>query len=547
MTTAMPVSETLIADRYRLTEELGRGGMGVVWAGFDELLHRSVAIKEVHFPGGLSAEDAERLAGRTWREARAVAAVDTPAAVKVFDVVEHDGRPWIVMELVSGTTLTERLRERGALPDSEVARIGLALLDALDAAHAAGVLHRDVKPSNVLIGYDGRIALTDFGIATVDGDHSAGNTTSGVVLGSPAYVAPERLQGQTPTAAADLWSLGATLWTASEGRPPYEGPTIFAVMNSVATLDPPSCSRCNEPLADLMRRLMDRDPARRPTAHEARSTLERVAADRGASPAPKPPSPTMELPIGFDRTTILDGAAPAAVVPPVAAAQPAGGDRPVAAQASPAEQPSAAPGGRRASRLPLALALIAVAAAAAVAVVLATRGDGSHPRASTDSREGHHSASQSAVSLPSDWTKYRDPDLGWRVGVPPGWTRSVRSNGTMFSDPAGGRYFLIATRYPAGSSAVGAWQDSERSFRASHAAYSRIRLESTNVDGAKDAADWEFTYSEGGASLHALDHAIVVGNRGYAVYVQSHTDQWDASQALFDHVIASFRPHRSGT
>src|SRR3954452_21802888 len=182
---ASGVSATsLLAGRYRLTSELGRGGMGVVWQAHDELLHRDVAVKEVHFPADLPPADRERLADRTLREARAVAAVETPAAVRVFDIVEQDSRPWIVMELVRGETLTARLRERSPLPAREVARIGLELLDALEVAHGAGVLHRDVKPSNVLMGADGRFALTDFGIATVDGD-GGDITTTGVIVGSP--------------------------------------------------------------------------------------------------------------------------------------------------------------------------------------------------------------------------------------------------------------------------------------------------------------------------------------------------------------------------
>jgi serine/threonine protein kinase len=296
-------ADALIAGRYRLEAELGSGGMGRVWRAYDELLHRSVAVKEVHFPPDLPAADRERLAGRTLREARAVAAIDTHAAVRVFDIVEQDGRPWIVMELVRGGTLTELLRRSSTLPPAEVARIGLAVLDALEAAHAAGVLHRDVKPSNILIGDDGRVALTDFGIATVDGDASSGDTTSGVIVGSPSYIAPERAHGHQPTAASDLWSLGATLWTAAEGRPPYEGPTAFAVMASVTSDDPPDCARCPEQLADVLRALMDRDPAARPTVTEVRKTLTEIRANGSV------PQPVMEqtvlLPLSFDRTTVL--------------------------------------------------------------------------------------------------------------------------------------------------------------------------------------------------------------------------------------------------
>src|SRR4051794_12311238 len=258
----MTATSTLVAGRYRLVSELGRGGMGVVWEAFDELLRRSVAVKEVQFPAALPEADRERLAGRTLQEARAVAKVDTPAAVRVYDIVEQDARPWIVMELLRGTTLSSVVAERGGLPEAEVARVGLALVDALEAAHAAGVLHRDVKPSNVLLAEDGRVALTDFGIATVEGE--AGEATTGVVLGSPSYVAPERLSGERPTAAADYWALGATLWTALEGRPPFEGATPYAVLSAVSSSEPPGCTRCSAPMRDLVRALMARDPLLRP-------------------------------------------------------------------------------------------------------------------------------------------------------------------------------------------------------------------------------------------------------------------------------------------
>jgi serine/threonine protein kinase len=539
-------SDVLIAGRYRLVTEVGRGGMGLVWQAYDELLHRAVAVKEVRFPADLPAADRERLAGRTLREARAVAQVDTPAAVRVFDIVEQDGRPWIVMELVRGGTLTDLLRECSVLPAAEVARIGLSVLEALAAAHAAGVLHRDVKPSNILIGDDGRVALTDFGIATVDGDSSAGDTTSGVIVGSPAYIAPERAHGHQPTAASDLWSLGATLWTAAEGRPPYEGPTAFAVMSSVTTEDPPPCTRCAGPLADLLRGLMDRDPAARPVASQVRAVLTEIVeshAQASAAPADSPTATTL-LPLAFDRTTVLDpqGGSPDAPAPPPVAAPPP------TSPARPAREP-----GRRRSAVVAGAGALAVAVVAAVIVAVVTQSSGK-AHTSAGSRHGrsssaaHRSASAATVSrpLPAGWTRYTDPALHWRIGVPPGWTRSITSAGTQFSDPAGGRYILIATRYPAGSSAVQAWRDSERSFRATHASYQRVTLGTIQVAGAKGAADWEFTYTDGGASLRALDRAEVFGTRGYAVYEQSHSDQWASSQRLFDQVMQSFRHGSTG-
>ena len=521
----MPSTSQLV-DRYRLTAELGRGGMGVVWEAYDELLHREVAVKELHFPPDLSDQDREHLADRTLREARAVAAVDTPAAVRVFDIVEQDGRPWIVMELVRGHTLTDRLRERSHLSPLEVAEIGLSVLEALEVAHGAGVLHRDVKPSNVLLGVDGRTALTDFGIATVDGDGSD-VTTTGVIVGSPAYVAPERLRGQASSPASDIWSLGATLWTAVEGRPPYAGDSPVAVMSAVAMTDPPGCTRCGGRLTPLLRQMMDRDPSRRPDAAAVRAVLtdivERPAdGDRGVAD----PYPTEPLPASFDRTRVIDATTTAGpAVSPVTSAHPS---------ASP-------PRPRRRRPLLVAGALIAVVVAAAIALVI--HGSGHSGSASAKhKRSGGASAGSAGADLPAGWTRYTDPQLGWSIAVPSSWQRATSSEGTRFTDPDGGRYALVATRYPAGSSSVSAWQDSERTFESRHQDYQRIRLEPVKVAGARDAADWEFTYVDGGAALHALDHGTIYGNRGFAVFIQSHADQWSSSSTMLKRIARSLRP-----
>jgi serine/threonine protein kinase len=534
----MPAS-TLVSGRYRLTEELGRGGMGVVWLAYDELLLREVAIKELRFPADLSADDRQRLAGRTLREARAVAAVETHAAVRVFDIVEQDDRPWIVMELVRGRTLTEQLRSDGPLPPREVARVGLALLEALEVAHNAGVLHRDVKPSNVLVSHDGRVALTDFGIATVDGD--SGDTTSGVIVGSPSYVAPERVNGEMSSAASDLWSLGATLWTAAEGRAPYSGETAFAVMASVATREAPPCSQCDGRLAALLRQMMDRDPAQRPGIPDVRRVLEQVLADPTERLADTVPYPTAELPPGFDRTTVLEpqtGAHPRAAV--ASTELPATPPGPLSV---PPARPSARPQRRGHGVAWLASGVVAVLVLAAVVAVLLTRsGDDPRtgtPNAGTTSRAPHRTP---AASVPDGWTRYTDAEVGWAVAVPAGWQPVSVAEGTRFTDPAGGRYLLVATRYPAGSSAVGAWEDSERAFSQSHPGYQRLRLEPIDVAGARDAADWEFTYTDSAATLHALDRAEVFGKRGYALYFQTHSDAWDASRSIFDHISSSFQP-----
>jgi serine/threonine protein kinase len=530
----MTATSILVAGRYRLVSELGRGGMGVVWEAFDELLHRSVAVKEVQFPATLPEADRERLAGRTLQEARAVAKVDTPAAVRVYDIVEQDARPWIVMELLRGTTLSSVVAERGGLPEAEVARVGLALVDALEAAHAAGVLHRDVKPSNVLLAEDGRVALTDFGIATVEGE--AGEATTGVVLGSPSYVAPERLSGERPTAAADYWALGATLWTALEGRPPYAGATPYAVLSAVSTSEPPGCTHCSPSMRVLVHALMARDPLLRPSVDAVRSALSELAEAPDGQPEPVAPTEVMSAAVlseHFDRTTVLD-ARPA---------DPSAPARPVPRVVSPSRQPSRTP--------QLIAAALVVVVLAGLAGLLLAQHDGSPsgtaaPKSSASPATSTRSTPSVRASAPAGTAGvpagfHAVSEDGWTVAVPDGWTRSSASGGTRFSDPAGGRYFLVASRDPAGPSAVGAWRDQEKSFRKSHDGYERIRLESISQPGASDAADWEFRYSDGGARLHALDRARVVDGVGYAVYVQSRDGQWEQSQPLFQQVQDSFR------
>jgi serine/threonine protein kinase len=250
--------------------------MGVLWAARDEMLGREVAVKEMRRPLGAKGDSDVIARERALREARAAARVTHPSAVTVYDVVEEDGRPWIVMELLPSRTLADVLAVDGPLAPSAVARIGLDLLDALTAAHAAGVVHRDVKPGNVLFA-DGRAVLVDFGIALLDGDGSL--TSAGLLLGSPAFMAPERARGEQPTAASDLWSLGATLFTAIEGDAPFRRDGQLPTLAAVVTQDAPPAEHAG-PLRPLLAGLLARDPAHRPTAAEARALLvDALAAD----------------------------------------------------------------------------------------------------------------------------------------------------------------------------------------------------------------------------------------------------------------------------
>ncbi|MCM1937917.1 protein kinase [Streptomyces sp. G3] len=288
-------SARLLAGRYRLGDVLGRGGMGTVWRAEDETLGRTVAVKELRFPGNIDEEEKRRLITRTLREAKAIARIRNNSAVTVYDVVEEDDRPWIVMELVEGKSLAEAIREDGLLEPKRAAEVGLAILDVLRSAHREGILHRDVKPSNVLIAEDGRVVLTDFGIAQVEGDPSI--TSTGMLVGAPSYISPERARGHKPGPAADLWSLGGLLYAAVEGVPPYDRGSAIATLTAVMTenLEEPKNAG---PLRDVIYGLLNKDPDQRLDDAGARAMLNRVihAPERAAGAEPVDATKVVPLP-----------------------------------------------------------------------------------------------------------------------------------------------------------------------------------------------------------------------------------------------------------
>ncbi|MDT4992214.1 MAG: eukaryotic-like serine/threonine-protein kinase [Actinoplanes sp.] len=274
---------TLIGGRYTLRAAVGHGGMGTVWRAADTLLRRDVAIKEVILPAGLAPSDRDSMYERTMREARAAAALQHPAVVQVYDVVHENDRPWIVMELLDARSLADMVIEDGPVAPRVVAKIGIALLGALEVAHAHGVLHRDVKPANVLICSDGRCVLTDFGVARMPTDVQL--TTPGMVLGSPHFISPERAMGSDFGPPSDLFSLGVTLYTAIEGRPPFDKGDPIETMHAVVE-DPPAPVQRAGSLTPVLMGLLEKDPARRFDVPTARTMLRQQLAGPLASKAP---------------------------------------------------------------------------------------------------------------------------------------------------------------------------------------------------------------------------------------------------------------------
>ncbi|MEH1167687.1 serine/threonine-protein kinase [Micromonospora sp. CPCC 205539] len=287
---------TTIGGRYSLRSSVGNGGMGTVWRATDTLLRRDVAVKEVVLPPGLAPSDRDAMYERTLREARAAAAIQHPAVVQVYDVVTEAGRPWIVMELLDARSLADMVIEDGPVAPRAVAKIGIALLGALEVAHAMSVLHRDVKPANVLICSDGRCVLTDFGVARMPTDVQL--TTPGMVLGSPHFISPERAMGQDFGPPSDLFSLGVTLYTAVEGRPPFDKGDPIETMHAVVE-DPPAPPQRSGPLTRVLMGLLEKDPARRLDVHTSRAMLRELLAG----------------PLGSTATAVHSVTDPYAVVP----------------------------------------------------------------------------------------------------------------------------------------------------------------------------------------------------------------------------------------
>ncbi|MFE4265097.1 bifunctional serine/threonine-protein kinase/ABC transporter substrate-binding protein [Streptomyces sp. NPDC056883] len=311
----------LIAGRYQLVECIGQGGMGRVWRGVDQqLFGREVAVKEILFPAGLDDGDRTTLLRRFTGEARAAVTLSHPGIITIHDVVEHHGAPVIVMEFVRGQSLAAAIREQGQLPVQRVAEIGAALLGALTAAHDARIIHRDIKPDNVLLTKD-RVVLTDFGIAHL-ADATTNLSRSGTVIGTPHYMPPEQLEGKRPTPANDLWALGATLYHAVEGRPPFEADGLHALAVAVFTRPhrPPTHAGLLAPVLDA---LLTKDPAQRVGAAEAADLLasalrsSRSRADASAEtvpresvPAPLPDAGPERAPAPTERETELPSSSP---------------------------------------------------------------------------------------------------------------------------------------------------------------------------------------------------------------------------------------------
>ncbi|MFD3478464.1 protein kinase [Streptomyces sp. NPDC058695] len=421
----------LLAGRYRVRGQLGRGGMGVVWRAVDEVLGREVALKELRTYLDAAGSELADLGVRMQREARAAARVRHPGVVAVHDVTEVDGRPLIVMELVDGPSLDDVLRDQGPLDPREAAAIGAKVMDALEAAHRAGVLHRDVKPGNILLDRSGRVVLTDFGIATMDdpGDGSATHLTrSGELVGSLDYLAPERAQGQDPGPASDVWALGATLYAAVEGASPFRRTSTWSTLNAIVVEPLPGPRRAGHHLTPVLQQLMAKDPQTRPDAGRARDLLEAVAAAPAdvATAALRQPGPRpRETTVRSVPSLPPPGFGPAPTPANAQASTPVNAPPPTTLNAPPPDAPRK-PGRTRV--LLAVAAVIAVLGAASATVAALNESDGKGDRAAssgaatTGTPEADHSrGALDGTGKPSGQghEKSREPDDG-KVSEKPG-------------------------------------------------------------------------------------------------------------------------------
>ncbi|KUM99597.1 serine/threonine protein phosphatase [Streptomyces yokosukanensis] len=491
----------LIAGRYRLVERVGRGGMGTVWRAEDELLGRHVAVKKLHVPPHLHDDDIQRLYERTRREARSAARITHSHVIVVHDVVDDEGLPCIVMEYIPSLTLSDVLKRQGTLSPTEAARIGRAMAAALRAAHAVGVLHRDVKPANVLLGHDGRIVLTDFGIAVEPGTPSL--TRTGELVGSIHYLAPERLRSgiAEPGPASDLWALGATLYQAVQGTPPFHRDTPIETAYAIATEECPPASDAGH-LTSVIEGLLVKDPGQRMDADEAERLLSGAADTTGTALLEPPTEPKTR------------------------------GDSPEA----PAREGRW--GRRRALWIVPAVLVAAVAAGGALWLGRgdAARGDGASGRPGTPSA----SSSSSLPPLPHGY-RLEQAAQGISVPVPDGWTFKNMPGGEVayISGLAGMRINVVQF---AGNDPVRHWRDTEEAqTRQDNPGYERVRMDRTTFRG-RPAGYWEFTFQGRVRKYRAVELAFS-GSDGtqYVIYLSAPNDEWSRYRPVFDNAAKGIR------
>ncbi|MFD8482540.1 serine/threonine-protein kinase [Kitasatospora sp. NPDC059673] len=527
----------LLAGRYALGERLGRGGMGTVWRARDEMLDREIAVKELTV-SHLSEEDLEILQSRMKREARAAARIKHPGVITIHDVLEQDGRPWIVMELVDGRALSEVISQDGTLTPREAAEVGLQVLAALHRGHQLGVLHRDVKPANVLIEHGtGRVVLTDFGIAKFEGAMEI--TRPGDLVGSPDYLAPERAQGQRPGPASDLWALGATLFHAVEGQSPFRRDSPLGTLAAVVD-EPLPESRRAAGLGPVLAALMAKDPAERPGADEAAKMLREVAAGHTVSirvpaQAGEERQPTQAVPLA-DRVEPAETPAVAEPEKPGRVPAQGGPTETVAPAAAPA---AAARGGRKRRVLAVLVAVL----------VLAAAGGGGYYYLDHRHRgpvgEVSPSGADPALSPPPTGYRWQEDPAGFRFLLPTDgqWVRSEEGTQIYYSPDGRDHYLQFAVTVGQPLSPQEHLLQLEASLSKSQKDFQTSSLASVRIND-QEGAVWEFSFtSPSGVRRHAKEAEFRRSDgTSYSVYVSGPEKDWTQSLRRFTTVLNMFTP-----
>jgi hypothetical protein len=528
----------VVAGRYRLDRMIGRGAMGAVWQAEDTVLRRPVAVKEVLLPHGLSPHEREVACERTLREARAIARLAHPNVVTLFDVLDEDGRPWVVMELVPARSLAQVVREEGPLPAPRVAALGLAVLSALEAAHAAGITHRDVKPGNILLADDGRVKLTDFGIARIAEDSAL--TGTGLLLGSPSYIAPEVVRGGSAGPAADLFGLGATLYAAVEGRPPFRGEDPISTLSAVAS-QPPEPYRLAGSLAPALDGLLRKDPDGRLSAAAARRLLLNLqpasagVRQMGTAGVGQPGTASA-------RHTDVAGSSYGSAAPPhvPVPTQPHG--QPVAGRGYPGAGHAAPRHAGRSSGTSRTGALVVVVTlciGVVIGAVLLAKGVFGGTT-STANRSG--SVANGAAPVPAGYATFTDPTGHYTVGVPQGWQPAPQRAGVIdVTSPTDDGQFLRFISMPTRSTALSALSAEEPGLAGRYRTYHKLGLAGVDYRGY-DAADWEFTFVKGGATKHVLYRTFVLHGWLYGLYLSAPDGAFGGLRPYFDTAAATFAP-----
>ncbi|MFG3285017.1 protein kinase [Streptomyces sp. NPDC048111] len=561
----------LLAGRYRLGEAIGRGGMGKVWRAHDEVLHRTVAVKELTAALYVAEADRAVLHARTQKEARAAARITHPGVVTVHDVLDHDQRPWIVMQYVDGPSLADAVKAADGhrIEAREAARIGLHVLGALRAAHAAGVLHRDVKPGNVLLASDGQVLLTDFGIAAIEGDVTI--TKTGELVGSIDYLAPERVQGAHPGPASDLWSLGATLYAAVQGTSPFRRDSPISTMQAVVEEEPPAPDLAG-PLAPVIVALLRKKPEDRPSVAEAeRMFLD--AMEGRASKSAQAYVPTRQLSERELRSAASSetgpterhagtahAAAPHAATPhtgtPHAAPPRASDPTPVRPAPLPGARP--VPQRRRWRTVALVVALAAVVGVGAGYAVMKYQeqkggsGPSSGPAASSPPATPRTGDAGDDGTVPAGWQRVHDK-AGFSLLVPKGWKRQMDGAEIDYTPDNGRHRIRISVdKVPDFENPYMHMLNMEKSLKDRLPQYKRVTLHSNNYRDQVKSSLWEFTYVEKQdfpGKRHAIDQ-MYYGDGGrpeYALYMSGPDEDWATTRQQFDTVLQGWQPAPSGT